>query len=130
MRKVLLTTGSLLILVSWVLPSGVGAPVFGPGSRCVRGGTFVDEFGNRKWRFLVGWHHADQAPEKHESPALTGLRAGHGSPLNYYVPGLCVCLGGLTLPTTGTGRRPRGPARCHGWNLEGFLGRVGDPPCT
>jgi hypothetical protein len=34
---------------------------------------------------------------------------GHRSPLNYYVPGLCVvCLGGMTLPTTGTGRRPEG----------------------
>ena len=27
--------------------------------RCVRGGTFVDAHGNRLWRFLVGWHHAD-----------------------------------------------------------------------
>ena len=27
--------------------------------RCVRGGTYVDAHGNRRWRFLVGWHHAD-----------------------------------------------------------------------
>jgi hypothetical protein len=31
--------------------------------------------------------------------------SGHRSPLNYYVPGLCVgCLGGMTLPATGAGR--------------------------
>jgi hypothetical protein len=27
--------------------------------RCVRGGTYVDAYGNRLWRFLVGWHRAD-----------------------------------------------------------------------
>jgi len=27
--------------------------------RCVRGGTVVDASGNRRWRFLVGWHRAD-----------------------------------------------------------------------
>jgi len=27
--------------------------------RCVRGGTVVDANGNRRWRFLVGWHGAD-----------------------------------------------------------------------
>jgi hypothetical protein len=27
--------------------------------RCVRGGTYVDEFGNRLPRYLVGWHRAD-----------------------------------------------------------------------
>jgi hypothetical protein len=27
--------------------------------RCVRGGRYTDEFGNRQWRYLVGWHHAD-----------------------------------------------------------------------
>lgn len=27
--------------------------------RCVRGGTYVDDFGHRQWRFLVGWHGAD-----------------------------------------------------------------------
>jgi hypothetical protein len=27
--------------------------------RCVRGGTYVDEFGNRQWRYLVGWHRQD-----------------------------------------------------------------------
>ena len=27
--------------------------------RCVRGGTYVDEYGNRLPRFLVGWHRAD-----------------------------------------------------------------------
>ena len=27
--------------------------------RCVRGGTYVDEFGNRQWRQLVGWHGLD-----------------------------------------------------------------------
>ena len=110
MRKVLLTCGALLLLVSWVFPSAASArpcsdrvPVIVAGvqwivftgdsarerreiscakarriakrklrgrgtpgwncsarlQRCVRGGTFVDEFGNRRWRFLVGWHRAD-----------------------------------------------------------------------
>ena len=27
--------------------------------RCVRGGTYVDDFGNRQWRYLIGWHAAD-----------------------------------------------------------------------
>lgn len=27
--------------------------------RCVRGGTYVDDSGHRRWRFLVGWHLAD-----------------------------------------------------------------------
>jgi hypothetical protein len=27
--------------------------------RCVRGGTYVDDSGNRLWRYLVGWHRAD-----------------------------------------------------------------------
>ena len=27
--------------------------------RCVRGGTYVDDYGHRQWRFLVGWHLAD-----------------------------------------------------------------------
>ena len=27
--------------------------------RCVRGGTYVDEYGFRQWRYLVGWHRAD-----------------------------------------------------------------------
>ena len=45
---------------------------------------------------------------------------GQGPPLNYYVPGLSVLPGGLTLPATGTGRQadawrvatvdPSGPA--------------------
>ena len=27
--------------------------------RCVRGGTYIDEWGNRQWRYLIGWHAAD-----------------------------------------------------------------------
>ena len=27
--------------------------------RCVRGGTYVDDYGNRLPRYLVGWHRAD-----------------------------------------------------------------------
>jgi hypothetical protein len=27
--------------------------------RCVRGGTYVDDFGHRQWRYLIGWHPAD-----------------------------------------------------------------------
>jgi len=27
--------------------------------RCVRGGTYVDDYGYRQWRYLIGWHHAD-----------------------------------------------------------------------
>jgi hypothetical protein len=27
--------------------------------RCVRGGTYIDEYGHRQWRYLVGWHVAD-----------------------------------------------------------------------
>jgi hypothetical protein len=37
-------------------------------------------------------------------------------------------LGGMTLLAAGTGRRPQRPARCHGWEREGPLGHVGDPP--
>ena len=33
-------------------------------------------------------------------PLSRGLAAGHGPPLNYNVPGLSVCLGGVTLPAT------------------------------
>ena len=47
---------------------------------------------------------------EHEGPARAGpSKPGHRSPLNYYIPGLKVfCLGGLTLLTTWTGRRPEG----------------------
>jgi hypothetical protein len=34
---------------------------------------------------------------------------GHRSPLNYYVPGVCVTGVDVTLPTTWTGRGPEGP---------------------
>jgi hypothetical protein len=27
--------------------------------RCVRGGTYVDDYGYRQWRYLIGWHRAD-----------------------------------------------------------------------
>jgi hypothetical protein len=27
--------------------------------RCVRGGTYIDGYGHRQWRYLVGWHGAD-----------------------------------------------------------------------
>ena len=27
--------------------------------RCVRGGTYVDDYGHRQWRYLIGWHRAD-----------------------------------------------------------------------
>lgn len=27
--------------------------------RCVRGGTYVDEYGFSQWRHIVGWHIAD-----------------------------------------------------------------------
>ena len=27
--------------------------------RCVRGGTYEDAYGNRQWRYLVGWHLAE-----------------------------------------------------------------------
>lgn len=30
-----------------------------PRQRCVRGGTYVDDYGFRQWKFLVGWHVAD-----------------------------------------------------------------------
>ena len=35
---------------------------------------------------------------------------GHRSPLNYYVPGVCVTGVDVTLPTTWTGREPKARA--------------------
>lgn len=28
-------------------------------ARCARGGRVTDRYGNRQWRYLVGWHRAD-----------------------------------------------------------------------
>ena len=27
--------------------------------RCVKGGTHIDEFGNRAWRYVIFWHRGD-----------------------------------------------------------------------
>src|SRR5215216_3047346 len=49
------------------------------------------------------------APRDTKAPPMRGFASGHGSPLNYYVPGLLsVCLGGVTLLAAWTGRRPAG----------------------
>jgi hypothetical protein len=54
---------------------------------------------------------------------------GHGSPLNYYVPGLvCLCLGGMTLLTTWTGRRLEAGALPRLETANSPHGQVGDPP--
>ncbi len=45
----------------------------------------------------------------------------HGPPLNYYVPGLRVCLGGVTLPTTGTWCAVRGARPPAEWAVRRWL---------
>jgi hypothetical protein len=46
---------------------------------------------------------ASREAETRASPKARPGPPGHGSPLNYYVPGVCVTGVGVTLPTTGTG---------------------------
>lgn len=65
-----------------------------------------------------------------DGPCCTRPARRSRSPLNYYVPGLLtsVCLGGVTLPTTGTGRpRERGrvaPVGPEGPLVEWAIGRT------
>ena len=31
----------------------------GHAGRCVRGGTYTDDYGNTQWRYLIGWYPYD-----------------------------------------------------------------------
>ena len=58
--------------------------------------------------FVESSTRSPSSSRKREGPAGPS-HSGHRSPLNYYVPGLeSVCLGGVTLLTAWTGRRPGG----------------------
>ncbi len=50
----------------------------------------------------------ERAARTRAGPEARPIAPGHGSPLNYYVPGVCVTGVCVTLPTTGTGREPGG----------------------
>ena len=87
----------------------------------LRGAPLVKTPGG--WRISqIGTGSASRSPAETTRKAGRALArpAGRSWITAYcYAPGLSVsCLGGLTLPTTWTGRPPRG-ARCRGWTPRG-----------
>ncbi|MEY2515618.1 MAG: hypothetical protein QOJ89_2976 [bacterium] len=66
----------------------------------------------RPWAPSSFWSQASgPTGEYRADPKARPVPPGHGSPLNYYVPGVCVTGVCVTLPALGLAANTR-PARC------------------